>query len=66
MTQDDNYTITLEHSPGTPTPYWVARYKGEFLGSAEDRGAAVHYMLSHRGGMVAAMLEINTMLGGKS
>ena len=66
MTQDSNYTITLEHSPGTTTPYWVARYKGEFLGSAEDRGAAVHYMLSHRGGMVAAMLEINTMLGGKS
>ena len=66
MTQDSNYTITLEHPPGTTTPYWTARYKGEFLGSAEDRGAAVHYMLAHRGGMVAAMLEINTMLGGKS
>ena len=65
MTQDDNYTITLEHSPGTPTPYWVARYKGEFLGSAEDRGAAVRYMLAHRGGMVAAMLAINTAIGVK-
>ena len=65
MTQDSHYTITLEHSPGTPTPYWVARYKGEFLGSAEDRGAAVHYMLSHRAGMVAAMLAINNMLGAK-
>ena len=65
MTQDNHYTITLEHSPGTPTPYWVARYKGEFLGSAEDRGAAVHYMLAHRGGMVAAMLAINTAIGVK-
>jgi hypothetical protein len=65
MTSDTHYTVTLEHPPGTPTPYWVARYKGEFLGSAEDRGAAVHYMLSHRGGMVAAMLAINTALGVK-
>ena len=65
MTQDSHYTITLEHSPGTTTPYWTARYKGEFLGSAEDRGAAVHYMLAHRGGMVAAMLAINTALGVK-
>ena len=65
MTQDNHYTITLEHPPGTPTPYWTARYKGEFLGSAEDRGAAVHYMLAHRGGMVEAMLAINTALGVK-
>ena len=65
MPQDNHYTITLEHSPGTTTPYWTARYKGEFLGSAEDRSAAVHYMLAHRGGMVAAMLAINTALGVK-
>jgi len=65
MTPDTHYTITLEHSPGTATPFWTARYKGEFLGSAEDRGAAVHYMLAHRGGMVAAMLAINTAIGVK-
>jgi hypothetical protein len=65
MTSDTHYTVTLEHPPGTTTPYWTARYKGEYLGSAEDRGAAVHYMLAHRNGMVAAMLAINTALGVK-
>lgn len=65
QTLDARYSIALEHPPGTATPYWVARFQGEFLGSAEDRGAAVHYMLAHRGGMVAAMLAINNLLGVK-
>ena len=64
-TLDARYTIALEHT-GEAAPIYVARFCGDWLGSAPAREDAIRYAIAHRGGMVAAMLAINTMLGGKS
>ena len=64
QTPDARYTIALEHT-GEAAPIYVARFCGDWLGSAPAREDAVRYMIAHRSGMVAAMLAINTMIGGK-
>ena len=63
-TLDARYSIALEHT-GEASPVYVARFCGDWLGSAPAREDAVRYMIAHRSGMVAAMLAINSMIGGK-
>ena len=64
QTLDARYSIALEHI-GEAAPVYVARFCGDWLGSAPAREDAVRYMIAHRAGMVAAMLAINNMLGAK-
>jgi len=64
QTLDARYTIALEHT-GEAAPVYVARFCGDWLGSAPAREDAVRYMIAHRSGMVAAMLAINNMIGVK-
>ena len=64
QTLDARYTIALEHT-GEAAPVYVARFCGDWLGSAPAREDAVRYMIAHRAGMVAAMLAINNMIGAK-
>jgi len=64
QTLDARYSIALEHT-GEAAPVYVARFCGDWLGSAPAREDAVRYMIAHRAGMVAAMLAINNMLGVK-
>ena len=64
QTLDARYSIALEHT-GEASPVYVARFCGDWLGSAPVREDAVRYMIAHRSGMVAAMLAINTAIGVK-
>lgn len=64
QTLDARYSIALERT-GEAAPIYVARFCGDWLGSAPAREDAVRYMIAHRSGMVAAMLAINNMLGVK-
>jgi hypothetical protein len=64
QTLDARYSIALEHT-GEAAPVYVARFCGDWLGSAPAREDAVRYMIAHRSGMVAAMLAINNMIGAK-
>ena len=64
QTLDARYTVALEHT-GEAAPVYVARFCGDWLGSAPAREDAVRYMIAHRSGMVAAMLAINNLLGVK-
>lgn len=63
-TLDPRYSIALEHT-GEAAPVYVARFCGDWLGSAPAREDAIRYMIAHRSGMVAAMLAINNLLGVK-
>ena len=63
-TLDARYNIALEYT-GDATPVYVARFCGEWLGSSENRGDAVHYMLAHRSGVLSAMDAIHNLLGVK-
>ena len=63
-TLDPRYSIALEHA-GEAAPVYVARFCGDWLGSAPAREDAVRYMIAHRAGMVAAMMAVNNLLGVK-